>query len=338
MRALVTGASGAVGAHIAKALLDNGHEVISIRHDEAPFDTASLLGIREKIIWTRGTITNEQFVKRLIADHAPDTIFHFAALPLVQVATRTTTPIFQANILGTVHILEAIKENAWAGKDIRLIAASTDKAYGDAGAKPYTEDMPLNGLAIYDASKACADLVVRTYAKAGLIPAAVVVRPCNIVAPGDLNLGRVLPRAILPCLRGESPTLYRTTYQREFIAVEDAVQAFLMLDDRLRLAPAEVHTEAFNVGSGEQRSLDQAIDTVLSYFPGIKPLWTTPPAISRVEIPFQLLDASKIQTLLGWRAKLNFEATVRRLILWWQERWEALPRALREKRITGWHG
>ena len=339
MRALVTGASGAFGAHMAARLLADGHEVMSIRHDEHPCDTASLLGIRDRVAWARGSILDESFCKRLIADFVPDAVYHFAALPLVQTGTRTATPIFTTNVLGTIHLLEAIKENAWAGRMIRFLAVATDKVYGDAGREPYRETMPLGGLAVYDVSKACADMIARTYAACGFVPSLAVVRPCNILAPGDLNLGRVLPRLVLPCLRGERPTLYRNDgYRREFIAVEDAIDGILALDRLLVEKPADAHGQAFNVGSGEQRSLAEVVAAVLAHFPGIDPVWIDPPKVARVEIPYQALDSAKIRLATGWAASCRFEETVSRLVAWWREHWTHLPEGLRSYRVRDWHG
>jgi CDP-glucose 4,6-dehydratase len=334
---LVTGASGAFGAHYAKRALDAGVEVVSIRHDDAPFDTSSLIGIRDKITWAKGDICDGAFVKRVVADYGVESIIHFAALPLVQVATRTTVPIFQTNFLGTVNLLEAVKENAWAGKIVRFVFVSTDKVYGDAGPRAYTEDMPLNGLAIYDSSKAAADLVCRTYARAGLVPALAVVRPCNIIAPGDMNLGRVLPRTIVPAMRSERPILYKTLYRREFMAVQDACQAIEMLDLYLRDKPDTAHGQAFNIGSGEQRTLEEAVDEVLQFFPDVRPKWIEAPAISRIEIPFQLLDTTKMHQLTNWKAKKDFGLIVSELVQWWKSNWERIPESVRSWRATGWH-
>lgn len=335
---LVTGANGAFGAHCAKRLLNDGFDVVSIEHDQHPYDTASLIGIRDKIVWVRGSILDERLCKRLIADYCVDAIYHFAALPLVQVATRTTVPVFQTNFMGTVHLLEAVKENHWAGKPIRFIHVSTDKVYGSAGPKPYTEDMPLNGLAIYDSSKAAADLVVRTYAACGFAPQVVVARSCNVLCQGDLNLGRVLPRTIIPAMRGDSPVLYRTEYLREFMFVEDAVDALITLDNGLRDEHDRIHGQAFNIGSGEQRTLDQTVTEILKHFPTVSPTWTIPPAISRVEIPFQKLDTTKIKSALNWKAATNFETTVKILVDWWRNNWEYLPTAIRTWQAQGWHG
>lgn len=335
---LVTGASGAFGAWTAKALLEKGHRVVSIKHDEHPYDTASLLGISDKITWARGSVTDENFVKRVVADYNPDSIIHFAALPLVQTAIRTSRAIFEVNTMGSVNLLEAVKESSRAGRDIRFILCASDKVFGSVGNVKYTEDMPLNPTQIYEASKAAADMIARAYAKCGYAPALCVVRPCNIVAPADLNFGRLLNRIVIPCLRGEAPKLYDANNLREYIWIEDAVNAILALDDGLRVSPVHYHGQAYNISAGQARTTTQAVEEVLTWFPGIQPIWIPAPQISAdTEIPYQALDTTKIENAVGWTAWSDFHWTVYSLVKWWKDHWDTLPETLKNVRVEGWH-
>lgn len=335
---LVTGASGAIGSWLAKVLIEQKHEVVSILHDNRPFTTSKIIGVHDKISWAHGDLLDESFVKRVVADYAVEAIFHLAALPLVQVGTRTTVPIFQTNILGTVNLLEAVKENHWAGKDIRLLIMASDKVYGNAGERAYVETMPLNGLSVYDVSKACADMISRTYAYCSFAPLVSILRPCNTIVPGDLlNLGRVLPRLIIPAIRGDSPTMYKTEYLREFIWIEDVVNAFLAIDNGLKSQPQRFHGEAFNVGSGQQATLDQVVELVMAHFPGIGVNWTEPPTLSRVEIPFQALDTSKLKEYTTWRPSHTLVDSIRMLIDWTVDHWDSLPEPVKNYRTQGWH-
>jgi CDP-glucose 4,6-dehydratase len=337
MRILVTGASGAIGSWLAKKLLDQGHEVVSILHDSRPFTPARLLKIHDRISWARGDILNANFVKRVVADYGVDTIYHLAALPLVQVSTRSAVPVIETNVMGTLNILEAIKENHWSGKTISMVMLSSDKSYGSHGDKPYTEDLPLGGVSIYDVSKACADLICQTYAISGLVPKLVIARPCNVVIPGDINnLGRVLPRTVIPALSGDRPILYKTDYLREFIWIEDVVDALVTLGESLDRDPS-LHGQAFNIGSGCQVTLEGAVHEVLKHFPGIVPIWTTPPKLSRVEIPFQKLDTTKMERATKWKAKHNFHESVEMFIDWWVDHWEDIPQTVKDYRPRGWH-
>src|SRR6266487_6275636 len=130
MRALVTGASGFIGAHMALRLLDSGAEVISISHDRVPVSTARLLDIQDRVTWCDGDIRDEQLIKRILGDYNIDQIYHFAALPIVEMGMRSCRPMFEVNFMGTLSILEAMREATVSGKDVGLMYVSTDKFYG----------------------------------------------------------------------------------------------------------------------------------------------------------------------------------------------------------------
>lgn len=332
---LVTGASGAVGAHLSKYLLGAGHEIVSILHDQKPFPVSKILGIHDKINWAHGDLLDETFTKRVVSDYGVNIIYHAAALPLVQVSCRSTTPVFQTNIVGTINLLEAVKENYFAGKPIKFVFISSDKSYGSKGDRPYVESDALGGVSVYDVSKACADLICQTYFISGFAPKIIIARPSNLILPGDGNISRVLPRVIIPAMRGESPVLYHTTYLREFTYIDDMVEALIMLEQLVD--DPQYNGEAFNIGSGDQASLNEAVYEVLQYFPGIEPTWTQAPPLSRVEIPFQKLDSSKLMMASSWRPKHSFKEGVKKYVEWTKENWHKLPDTIRNYRAQGWH-
>jgi len=308
-RILITGASGFVGGHLAKHYLAKGYEVVSILHDDRTVTTAKLLGINDEVTWCRGDVLNEQFVRRVVSDYEVDLCIHAAALPIVRVGTRTTTPIFNANIMGTVNVLEACKEQFLSGYAIAMLYISSDKAYGDAGPKPYREDMPLNGLNPYEASKACGDLICRCYYNSFKLPVA-VVRCCNIFGPADTN-SRLIPNTIKRCLAARPPVIFRgVTYVREFIYVDDACEAMMLVLENIE----KTQGKAYNVGSGFWMNQEECINQTLRFFPNVKAEHRDPPSYTRVEIPFQRLDTSRIEKELGWKARISFEEGLRRTI------------------------
>lgn len=318
---LITGASGFVGSHYAKYCLNKGDEVVSILHDDKPVTPSKLLGIHDKIIWCRGDILNESFLKRVVSDYEVNSVIHFSALPIVRVGTRTTTPIFETNVMGTIKLLEAVKEQYLSGHKIRFLYFNSDKSYGYAKSdKPYTEETCLSGLNVYDCSKAMASLVCHCYYNSFKIPMA-DVRVCNIYGPADTN-SRLIPNTIRNCIAGKSPVIFKgINYVREFIYVDDVCDAVFKVLENIQ--PDKI--SIYNIGSGIWMDQKECIRIILKYFPGLEPVYRKPPDYTRVEIPYQRLDTSKIQRELGWKSRFTFEESLRETVRWYRSHGRHCP-------------
>jgi CDP-glucose 4,6-dehydratase len=111
----------------------------------------------------------------------------------------------------------------------RIVVASSDKAYGDAAGRPYREDMALRALHPYDASKAAADILARTYAHTYDLPVA-VSRCGNLYGGGDLNWSRIVPGTIRSVLAGERPVIRSDgSLVRDYLYASDAAEGVLCL-------------------------------------------------------------------------------------------------------------
>lgn len=316
MRTLVTGASGFIGASLSQRLLNDGHDVTSIQHDIRPDNVAGLLGIYDDISWCNGDIRDEQLIKRIISDYDIEMVYHLAALPIVEMGMRSCRPMFEVNFMGTLSVLEALREK----KDTGLLYVATDKVYGPMQYdRPYQEADPLMANAPYELSKACADMTVRMYHNMEYLTNVVVVRPSNEYGPGDMN-PRIIPNTIRRCIVGESPIIYDgVTYTREFTYVHDTVDAMMLLTYNLRNHPEKgISGQAFNIGSGIQKNQNQVIEEILKHFPGLKPEVRPPKAYTRKEIPYQVVANQKIREL-GWESTTSFEAGIAQTVDWWTE-------------------
>lgn len=324
MRILVTGASGPFGAHFAKLCLEKGHEVFSIRNRERPNDSASLLGIGDKITWSRGDIRDSGFLSLVLAENDIQAVAHFAAKPLVRVGTLVAEPIFSVNTMGTVALLDAVKQVAMKRK-IHFLQISTDKVYGDAGDVPYTEDTPLLGSSIYEASKVAAEVACRAYHAHGLVPHLVVSRSCNVIAVADLAW-RLIPNTARAFLCNVPAKIYtRSQFVREFMHVEDAVEAQYLL----MMRADEYAGQVFNIGSGHQWTQEQAIEHIQQvHFPDGRVMRIEPPDHHFVEISYQRLNTDKIRRALGWEPKHTVEQAVADVVTWWREHQRLAPWSL----------
>ena len=202
----------------------------------------------------------------------------------------------------------------------RVVVASSDKAYGEHDKLPYTEESPLQGRFPYDVSKSCADLLALCYFHSYGTPIA-ITRCGNLFGGGDLNFNRLIPGTIRSLLRGEAPVVRSDgTYVRDYFYVRDAVEAYLLLAERL--AADDVLGQAFNFGTETPMSVMQMVDAI------VKTIGTphlTPVVLNQAsrEIPRQYLDASKARRLLQWRPMHTLEQGLLETISWYRQHLES---------------
>jgi CDP-glucose 4,6-dehydratase len=316
--AFVTGISGFVGAWVAATLLDMGAKVVGIVrnkcNDTHSVTSLELLGLDRRAQLVEGSITEYSMIERTLAEYEVDTVFHLAAETIVGLASRSPLSFFESNIEGTWNVLEAVRTSKWVE---RVVIASSDKAYGDQEELPYTEAAMLNGLYPYDASKACTDVLARTYAYTYDLPI-VVTRCANIYGGADLNWSRLVPGTIRSILQNENPVLRSDgTSERDYIYVDDAVNAYLQAGEHA--ARADVRGKAFNFGSGIPVSARLMVETLLEtagrtdLVPDIRGQGKPPGEIDR-----QYLDSQEANKRLGWEPKVNLTSGLQQTIEWFK--------------------
>src|SRR5262245_63495213 len=191
--AFVTGATGSVGAHIARTLVKQGAHVVCLQRDSVRANSLDLFDLRRSVTVVNGSVEDYHLMERVITEYEIEAVFHLAAQAIVGAANRSPLSTFEANIRGAYSLLEACRRSETVK---RVVVASSDKAYGSHDQLPYGEDHALLGLFPYDASKACADIIARSYAHTYRTPV-VVSRFANIYGPGDMNLSRIIPGTIV---------------------------------------------------------------------------------------------------------------------------------------------
>ena len=189
----VTGATGFVGSHLVRRLIETGTKVVCLQRDAVRTNTLKFFDLENKITIVNGSIEDFSLLERIFNQYKIDTVFHLAAQALVGAANDSPLPTFETNIRGTYLLLEACRQSKAID---RIIVASSDKAYGSHTELPYTENFALQGRFPYDVSKSCADLISQSFAHSYDLPVA-IVRAANIYGPGDLNTSRIIPGTIL---------------------------------------------------------------------------------------------------------------------------------------------
>ncbi len=323
-RILVTGAHGFVGSHLARALLERGDAVRALdrpapRLADVGGERRSgldLLGIRGEVELVEADLRDAEAVAGAV--EAADSVFHLAAQTIVGVARKSPLETFEVNVQGAWNVFEACRTHEVA----RVVFASSDKAYGASPELPYREDFPLRAAYPYDASKAAADTIARSYATAYDLPLA-VTRFANVYGGGDLNFSRLIPETVIALLGGRAPVIRSDgSPERDFLHVEDAVSAYLAIAGALGNGAVG---EAFNAGGERPHSVREVVELIAEAAGiGVKPdlRGTGNPD---GEIDRQFVDSTKLRELTGWRPKVELGEGLRRTLEWYREHPEARP-------------
>ncbi|MBI2039442.1 MAG: NAD-dependent epimerase/dehydratase family protein [Candidatus Niyogibacteria bacterium] len=255
MKILITGGAGFQGSHLVESLLERGHEVsiLNTFSDEARRNTASLSSSVHRI-W--GSITDAELVEKSVRGH--DVVFHMAARINVDESLVNPLSFLNVNVLGTHHVLEAIRRNGG-----RLIYASTCEIYGDGHAlkegELLNESAELRPNSPYAASKAAADRLCHSYFRS-FGTDVVIVRPFNIFGERQKSgrFGALIPILVSRALRGEPLTVFGTgDATRDYLHVQDIVQGY-----RLALETPSLKGRAINFASGRNIKIKDIIDFI----------------------------------------------------------------------------
>lgn len=310
---LITGAGGFIGGAVARDMRRAGARVIGVVRD---IDFGQYFDdIVDRVVI--GDICDYYFVRRTISDNEVDLVVHLAASAIVRISANDPVTTYQTNVMGTVNVLEAVR--SVGSKKTGVIVASSDKAYGDHEELPYLESHPLVPRNTYDTSKACVDMIARSYAWNYDMPV-VVTRCSNVYGPGDMNLSRIIPNTIRRVIAGQPPELWSDVegMVREFIYIDDVVFAYRVIADCL--LKNELAGEALNIGgTGPVKVID--LVRKVTELMGRKDL---EPVIKQRDNRFREIEKQYIEARhlnnLGWYPEVSLEQGLRRSINWYGEK------------------
>jgi UDP-glucose 4-epimerase len=311
-RVLITGGAGFIGSHIADQLLERERvgEVILLdnllRGSPTNVEAALATG-RARLV--EGDIRDRALLDRLLA--GVDYVFHMAALRITRCAENPREAL-EVMYDGTFNVVEACLAHGVK----KLVAASSASIYGMASEFPTREDHPpYANRTLYGAAKAANELMYRAFADmSGLQYAA--MRFFNVYGPRMDREGKyteVLIRWYDLLRRNEPPVIFGEGDQTmDFVFVEDVARANVLA------MKAAVTNEVFNVACGVETSLKQLCEGLIAAMgaraaPRHVPL---PPERKAVEVRRRLADVSKAERLLGFRAAVQLDEGLRRLVSW----------------------
>jgi CDP-glucose 4,6-dehydratase len=320
---LITGINGFIGGSLAKKLIENGANVFGILRNNNQDTFLYYEKINKQVVLINGDILDTYFIARIIAEEQINNIFHLAAQVEVGVGLANPYLTFENNIKGTYSLLEAIRQNSQSIESV--VIASTDKSYGSypKDKMPYKEDYPLRPIYPYDVSKACADMIAQSYASEVYELPIVVTRFCNIFGPGQLNFSAVFPDSIRACLGyGEFVPRGNGQQIRDFIFIDDFVDLYLRIGEKLALSPEKFRGEVYNAGTNAPISVRKVLETVYQLtnkeveFDMVLEVMKTKETFG--EIDCQYMDYEKVNKHFGWSPSHTFHEGVVKTIDWFQ--------------------
>jgi CDP-glucose 4,6-dehydratase len=302
-----------IGCALVERVLARGGDVVVLSRSDlvgSRFDTE---GLRERCTLEEGSLTDLDSLRSALTAHPLDEVFHLGAQTQVGIAYEEPLVTWETNVRGTYNLMEALRE---LGGQVRVVVASSDKAYGSHEHLPYREEFALQPSFPYDVSKAATDMIARSYAVTYDMPVA-VTRLANVYGPGDVNWARLVPDTARALVRGERPVIRSDgTPERDYIYVDDAADAYLAvadsLDDRANWG------RAWNAGSGEPHSVLEVVNRLVEISgrelePDIRGT-----GVPHGEIDRQFLDPTAIRTELGWSPRWDLDPGLRSAWAWYE--------------------
>jgi dTDP-glucose 4,6-dehydratase len=319
---LITGGAGFIGSNFVRYWAARRPEDRLVVLDALTYagDRRSIAELEGegRVVFVHGDICDQPLVESTLDRFGIETIVHFAAESHNSLAILDPARFFRTNVLGTQALCEAARRGGVA----RFHHISTCEVYGDLALdsdESFSEESPYRPRTPYNASKAGADHVVRSYIETfGL--RATITNCCNNYGPYQFP-EKVIALFSTRALEGQTLPLYASTKnRREWLHVEDHCRAIeLVLSDG-------VVGETYNVGSGQEASIDEIADGILEAAGRPESLKTIVPDRPGHDRRY-LLDSTKIRTELGWEPVVDFESGLKATVEWYRDNrswWEPL--------------
>ena len=326
-RVLVTGHTGFKGSWLCEWLLSLGAEVhgLALPPPTKPSLFNQLKLAKRIKSHTIGDIRDLKAVLDTMRRVKPDFVFHLAAQPLVRLSYEKPVETFDTNIMGTVHVLEAVRRTAGKRK-VSIVCITTDKCYENKETvRPYTEDDPMGGYDPYSCSKGCDELLISSYRRSffGTPESNVWVasaRAGNVIGGGDWALDRIVPDCMRALDRGEPIPVRNKVSTRPWQHVLEPLGGYLTLGAALasRTRFKEV-CSGFNFGPDPKanRSVKDLVEEILKWRKGEWIDKSDPNAVH--EAGLLNLDIRKARRILGWKPRWDFATTIAKTACWYGE-------------------
>lgn len=326
-RVLVTGHTGFKGSWLSIWLHELGAEVAGVA--QAPFterDNYVLSGIGKKIkADLRADIRDGERLKEIFRKYQPEIVFHLAAQPLVRLSYDIPVETYETNVMGTIHVLEAIR----ATESVKVgVMITTDKCYENKEQIwGYRENEPMGGYDPYSSSKGAAEIAINSWRRSFFNPkdygtkhhvSISSVRAGNVIGGGDWALDRIIPDCI-KALEANLPIEIRSPRAiRPWQHVLEPLSGYMLLAQKMWDEPTN-YSEGWNFGPRTESITpvwDVAMEVVKEYRSGDLKDLSDPNALHEAKL--LMLDISKAKFQLGWEPRMNIHQCIALTVDWYK--------------------
>jgi len=318
-RVFVTGHTGFKGGWLCMWLHTLGAQVkgFALEPPTNPsfFNEARVADLVESEI---GDIRDLEKVTQSIDDFQPEIVIHMAAQPLVRYSYDAPIETYATNVLGTAHVLEAVKKCKSAKA---VISVTTDKCYENKEwVWAYREDEPMGGHDPYSSSKGCAELVTASYRKSFFEEKGIglaSVRAGNVIGGGDWATDRLIPDILRAFEKNEAVIVRSPNAIRPWQHVLEPLSGYLKLAELLYSNPNE-YSEGWNFGPNEldARPVSWILDHMVDAWPENASWKLDGQRNHPHEANFLKLDISKAKSKLSWQPNWSLEVSLKNIIEW----------------------
>ena len=268
---------------------------------------------------TIGDVRDLGALHAALAASAADVVVHMAAQSLVRRSYHEPVDTYATNVMGTVHMLEAVRRVPAVAA---VIIVTSDKCYESIGStRAHREGDALGGHDPYSSSKGCAEIITSSYRRSffqGAGTAAVAsVRAGNVVGGGDWASDRLVPDAMRAFSAGKVLRIRSPRAVRPWQHVLDSTLAYLLLAQRL-LERGHIFADGWNIGPPSDNNdvtVSTIADTVARLW-GEAARWTIDDGAHRPETTYLKLDCAKAKTRLGWQPLLDIQGALELTVEW----------------------
>lgn len=319
---LVTGHTGFKGSWMCRVLSMHGAKVVGFAL-QPPTDPSlfALSGIEKEICSVEGDIRDLSALRSVFAQYQPEIVIHMAAQPIVRESYVNPVYTYEANVMGTVNLLEAAR---LTGSVRSLVNVTTDKVYRNSEWEwGYREIDPLDGYDPYSNSKSCSELVTASYLRSFFQESETAVSTCragNVIGGGDFAKDRIIPDCVRAVQAGKKIAVRNPYSTRPYQHVLEPVCAYLLLAQRQYENRAR-YEGCYNVGPDDCDCVKTG--ELVSLFCerwGAGAAWEN---LAEKDAPheanFLKLDCSKIKSVLGWQPRWHIGDAIEKTVEWSKE-------------------